>query len=287
MTRLAYANDNYKGLPTDMVMAASHALLAGACRYVLGVRALYNLPEIDYATPASTYAFGLDQFKTPFGATAAGARFATRATAYLDRAGATRRDLYEVVALARRHAALNPLAVWRDRALSLDEYLAAPDDRIAARPLRLRHAGVRCGRLRHDTRQGPARGERAAGLSRRFGELAARHRHLCQCSPHTLRYGPCANLRRLLLHGLGMAGTARLLPARHRLEVHARGMPTATAVCRSIRSEAASAKAVCTALAICARRSCRSAAGPAHVSCGRRRTVSCRSAPSISPRSSS
>jgi acetyl-CoA acetyltransferase len=132
MTRLAYANDNYKGFPTDMVIAASHALLAGACRYVLGVRALYNLPEIDYATAAATHAFGLDQFKTPFGAAAAGARFATRATAYLDRAGATRRDLYEVVALARRHAALNPLAVWRERGLSLEEYLAAP---IVASPL--------------------------------------------------------------------------------------------------------------------------------------------------------
>jgi acetyl-CoA acetyltransferase len=126
MRRLAYANDNYKGFPTDMVIAASHALLAGACRYVLGVRALYNLPEIDYATAAPTHAFGVDQFKSPFGATAAGARFATRATAYFDRTGASRRDLYEVVALARRHATLNPIAVWRERQLSLEEYLAAP-----------------------------------------------------------------------------------------------------------------------------------------------------------------
>jgi len=126
MTRLAYANDNYKGFATDMVIAASHALLAGTCRYVLGVRALYNLPEIDYATGAPTHAFGVDQFKTPFGAAAAGARFATRATEYMHRTGATRRDLYEVVALARRHAALNPIAVWYERPLSLEDYLASP-----------------------------------------------------------------------------------------------------------------------------------------------------------------
>lgn len=130
--RVSYANDDYKGFATDMVITASHALRAGACRHVLGVRALYNLPEVDYAMAAPALAFGLDQFRTPFGYAAAGARFATRASAYLHRTGATRRDLYEVVALSRRHAALNPLAIWRDRAVSLEQYLAAP---MVASPL--------------------------------------------------------------------------------------------------------------------------------------------------------
>src|SRR3546814_7553401 len=40
--------------------------------------------------------------------------------------GATRRDLYEVTASSRRHAAHNPLAIWKSRMVSLDEYMAAP-----------------------------------------------------------------------------------------------------------------------------------------------------------------
>jgi acetyl-CoA acetyltransferase len=132
ITEVAYANDAYKGFPTDMVITAAHALKADACRYVLGVRALYHVPDVPYATGAPTHAYGLDQFRAPFGHGAAGARFATRAHAYLDRSGATRRDLYEVVALARRNARLNPLAIWRDRGLTYEEYLAAP---MVASPL--------------------------------------------------------------------------------------------------------------------------------------------------------
>lgn len=132
ITDLAFSVDAYKGFPTDMVIVAAQALRGRCCKYVLGVRALYNLSGVDYATAAPEHAYGLDQFRLPFGASAAGARFATRAQAYLHRSGATRRDLYEVVALARRHARLNPLAIWRERAVTLDEYLAAP---MVASPL--------------------------------------------------------------------------------------------------------------------------------------------------------
>jgi acetyl-CoA acetyltransferase len=107
---LRWAVDLHRGFPTDMAIAAAHALHSNACRYVLGVRALYNLPA---ARPA--------QEQPAFGA-----RFATRASAYLSRTGATRRDLYEIVALARRNAARNPIAVWRDRSVTFDEYMAAP-----------------------------------------------------------------------------------------------------------------------------------------------------------------
>lgn len=129
---LKFGVDSYKGFPTDMVMLAAQALRAGACRFVLGVRALYNLPGVDYSTAVPTHAFGLDQFRVPFGASAAGARFATRASAYLHRSGASRRDLFEVVALARRNAKLNPQAIWRDRDVTLDDYLASP---MIAEPL--------------------------------------------------------------------------------------------------------------------------------------------------------
>jgi acetyl-CoA acetyltransferase len=127
---LAWAADLHRAFPTDMAITAAHALRSGACRYVLGVRAMYNLPDANREPPA--FAVGADQFRVPFGLHAAGARFATRASAYLARTGATRRDLYEVVALARRNAARNPLAIWRDRPVTLEDYLAAP---MIAEPL--------------------------------------------------------------------------------------------------------------------------------------------------------
>lgn len=123
LRRLNWAADLHRGFATDMAVAGAHALHANACRYVLGVRALYNLTDVT-ATPSP--AIGADQFRVPFGLHAAGTRFAMRASAYLARSGASRSDLYEVVALARRNARRNPLAIWRDRDVSLDEYLAAP-----------------------------------------------------------------------------------------------------------------------------------------------------------------
>lgn len=128
--KLLWAADLHRGFPTDMAIAAAHALRSGACQYVLGVRAMYNLPA---ARPTrEPLAIGVDQSRVPFGAHAVGARFATRASAYLARTRATRRDLYEVVALARRNAARNPIAVWRDCPVSLEEYLTAP---MIAEPL--------------------------------------------------------------------------------------------------------------------------------------------------------
>jgi len=122
---LLWAADLHRGFPTDMAIAAAHALRSRACRYVLGVRAMYRLPP---AQPTHEPLAGApdDPRRRHFASYPVGARFATRASAYLARTGATRRDLYEVVALARRNAARNPIAVWRDRPVSLEEYLAAP-----------------------------------------------------------------------------------------------------------------------------------------------------------------
>jgi acetyl-CoA acetyltransferase len=121
---LLWAADLHRGFPTDMAIAAAHALRSGACRYVLGVRAMYHLPTVrPMQVPLAN---SVDPTRTHSGVHTVGARFATRANAYLARAGATRRDLYEVVALARRNAARNPIAMWRDHPVSLEEYLAAP-----------------------------------------------------------------------------------------------------------------------------------------------------------------
>jgi acetyl-CoA acetyltransferase len=124
ITGLAWSVDLHRAFPTDMAIAAAHALRSGTCRYVLGVRALYNPTGINVAQRAPVTPAELGH--GPATTSAVGARFATRANAYMARTGAGRRDLYEVVALARRNAARNPLAIWRDRPVTVDEYLAAP-----------------------------------------------------------------------------------------------------------------------------------------------------------------
>lgn len=123
---LTYGADLYRRYATDMVATAAHALQAGTCRYVLGLRALYNIQGRDYGTAEVPLAYGADQFSKPFGYTIAGARFAARAQRYMARHGVTRADMFEAVALARRHAALNPQAIWKDRGLTLEAYLEAP-----------------------------------------------------------------------------------------------------------------------------------------------------------------
>ena len=129
--RLNWGADLYRRYATDMVASAAHALIAGETRYVLGLRALYFTPELDYAIADTDRAFGNDQFSKPFGFTTAGARFASRAWAYMQRHGADRDDLFAIVHLARRNAALNPEAVWRNRPLDRDTYMAV---RMIAEP---------------------------------------------------------------------------------------------------------------------------------------------------------
>ena len=118
---LTFWADIYRGYATDMVALGAQALIAGQCRFVLGLRALFNIES-----PADApIAYGDDQFTKPHGYTIGGARLAARARRRMAQAGATRSDLYEIVALARRHAALNPGAIWNARSVSRDAYLAS------------------------------------------------------------------------------------------------------------------------------------------------------------------
>ena len=124
-TELTFATDLYRRYPADMVTSAAHALIAGDCRYIVGMRALYNLQGQNYATADVPVAYGNDQFIKPFAYNIAGARFAARAQRYMAKNNVSREDLYHVVALARRNASLNPKAIWTDKSVSLDAYLDA------------------------------------------------------------------------------------------------------------------------------------------------------------------
>lgn len=120
------------GMPLAMAVSAATAVRAGDCRYVLGVRAVYRLPDRRYAASPGGPAFGEDQFRLPFGHGPGGTRFALALRRYMELAGASREDLYAVVASARRHAAGNPVAHWRGQELSREAYL---DARLIADPL--------------------------------------------------------------------------------------------------------------------------------------------------------
>jgi len=115
-----------EGMTTGMVVAASHALASGACRYVVAVRALYNPRDRKYSLSTSEYATGPDQFTLPYGIGPGGGRFAQWLQRYMHDTGATREDLFEIAGVARRHAQNNPLAVWGGKGeLTKEEYLAA------------------------------------------------------------------------------------------------------------------------------------------------------------------
>lgn len=121
-----FAQDLHKAFATDMVQTAALALLGGQCRYVLGVRAMANYPHASPDPAHAGAAHGVGQFGMPYGMHLAGARFALRLRRYMHEHGMNRDALYETVALHRRHARLNPHAIWRDKPLDREQYMAAP-----------------------------------------------------------------------------------------------------------------------------------------------------------------
>ncbi len=120
--RMGVAIDLNSAFAPEMVATAQNAIAAGAARRVLVVRALYNVPDLRYGEVVQADAHGVDQFTVPFAYNTGGARFATRARDYMERSGAGRRDLFEVVSLMRRNARGNPAAIWRDRGLEWETY---------------------------------------------------------------------------------------------------------------------------------------------------------------------
>ena len=114
-------------MPAAAVVAASQALASNACAYVLVLKAMYHPPDVRYAGLSSAPVPGPAQFTVPYGIGdgmgGGGNRHAIWLQRYMHDYGATREELYQVIHAQRKHAALNPVAFWRDRDLSLEEYL--------------------------------------------------------------------------------------------------------------------------------------------------------------------
>lgn len=129
LTNVQWAMD-VQGMAVGMCVAGAQAIMAGACAYVVGVKAMFHSTREQLATQSEAIprlAIGPEQYTLPYGLGAGGGRFAIMLTRYMHDYGATRDDLYEVARLSRNHALLNPCAVWRDKGeLTKEEYLSSP-----------------------------------------------------------------------------------------------------------------------------------------------------------------
>jgi len=126
LKNVRWSVDSTRGLTSDALVEAVHALQVGACNYVLIVRAMYNPVGVRYAEQALSRAPGPIQFQAPYGANSGIARVALELQRYLHANKATKAELFWVAKTLRDHALLNPYAYWYGKQpLTEDEYLSA------------------------------------------------------------------------------------------------------------------------------------------------------------------
>jgi acetyl-CoA acetyltransferase len=107
------------------VAMAVNAVAAGAADYVLVHRALHNPPGKYHDNPMTTVE-GLQQWTAPQGFFGPLAMVALPYVEYLQRYGATREAMADVVVEARKNGSRIPWSYWHDKPLTRGEYLAAP-----------------------------------------------------------------------------------------------------------------------------------------------------------------
>lgn len=134
--------------PLAGVINGALAIAAGLCRHVLVFRSIAEASarRIDRAAGALTSKSpGRDssffwQWYTPFNVTSAANLVAMYAQRHFHEYGTTPEQLAQIALTCRRHAALNPKAVFRTP-LTMDDYMAS---KIISTPLRLFDCDVHC-----------------------------------------------------------------------------------------------------------------------------------------------
>ena len=120
-------------IETGMIAApaieGAHALVAGACDYVLIWRAMHQPRR--YGAFSGARAAGEAQFLAPWGCISVIQSHALAWRRYMHRYGATREALCALAVNSRRNANLNPRAFFRDKPMTRDDYFAA---RMIAEP---------------------------------------------------------------------------------------------------------------------------------------------------------
>lgn len=112
------------GLVGSALIEAVHALLAGTCRVVLVWRGM-SLPAGSYNAAPKGRIGGQAAYYAPFGLHAAVQTHALAYQRYMWRYGATREEMATLATNSRHNATLSDLAYFRDRPLTIDDYLSS------------------------------------------------------------------------------------------------------------------------------------------------------------------
>ena len=113
------------GQVSGSVAMAVNALVSGAADHVVIHRALHN-PAGSYHGNSMREARGAAQWTAPQGFFGPLAMIALPYNEYLQRFGARRESMATVVTEARKNGSRLPWSYWRDRPLTIEEYLAEP-----------------------------------------------------------------------------------------------------------------------------------------------------------------
>jgi len=127
------------------IIAAMLAVASGLCRHVLCFRTVWQssfsaLQRSGEWREGSGRATGMQEWSAPFGAMSAANWIGCHASQYLHRYGVGREVLGWIAITARKNAAANPEAVYRDP-ITMDDYLSA---RIVSTPFGLYDCDVPC-----------------------------------------------------------------------------------------------------------------------------------------------
>jgi acetyl-CoA acetyltransferase/uncharacterized OB-fold protein len=155
------------------VMAACHAVAAGACRHALAFRTVTESSAQALSIEAGGHRAGAGAgaktiksdlaFLAPYGSMSAANWLAMYAVRHMHEYGTKKEHLGEIALTSRRHAALNAEAIYREP-LTMERYLAA---RVVTTPFGLYDCDVPCDMsgavvvshisTAHDLRMGPVR----------------------------------------------------------------------------------------------------------------------------------
>lgn len=113
-----------EGLVVTAVRDAVRGLIAGACTHALVWRAMY-VPPGTYGRADFDVVLGDDQFTVPYGCISPLQWHALAYRHYLEAYGAKREAMAALVLNSRHNANRNQHAIFADRTLSREEYLAA------------------------------------------------------------------------------------------------------------------------------------------------------------------
>jgi len=112
------------GQISGSVALATEALVSGAADYVVVHRALHN-PQGSYHANQMTEARGAAQWDAPQGMWGPPTYMALPYMRYQQKYGATRKDMADIVVAARKAGSLVPWSYWKDKPLTVDDYLSA------------------------------------------------------------------------------------------------------------------------------------------------------------------